>query len=170
MPGGPALAGLSRVVGWLTGLAMGLAALALLASLALIGWAVVMRYAFNAAPGWVDDFVGFSLVAIVLLAAAQTLRKGEHIGVDLLVERLGPAGRRWAQAWGGVCRHADGRCAGLERVGNGHARAHVGPGDRGQPGVADLDGDVADAGGWHAAVAGRSGVAVARGGRRERAG
>ena len=100
MPGGPALAGLSRVVGWLTGLAMGLAALALLASLALIGWAVVMRYAFNAAPGWVDDFVGFSLVAIVLLAAAQTLRKGEHIGVDLLVERLGPAGRRWAQAWG----------------------------------------------------------------------
>ncbi len=98
-PGGSALAGLSRVVGWLAGLAMGVAALALLASLALIGWAVAMRYLFNAAPVWVDDFVGFSLVAIVLLGAAQTLRQGEHIGVDLLVERLPPAGQRWARAW-----------------------------------------------------------------------
>ena len=57
-----------------------------------------MRYAFNAAPMWVDDIAGFSLVAIVMLAAAQTLRRGEHIGVDLLTERIcrrpAGAGRR----------------------------------------------------------------------------
>ncbi|MBX3586912.1 MAG: TRAP transporter small permease [Ramlibacter sp.] len=97
--GGAALRGLSRVVSLLCATAMALAALALLASLALIGWAVVMRYVFNAAPVWVDDIVGFCLVAIVMLAAAQTLRSGEHIGVDLLVERLSPPARRWAQVW-----------------------------------------------------------------------
>lgn len=98
-PGGAALRGLSRVVALLSAAAMALAAVALLVSLALIGWAVVMRYVFNLAPIWVDDLVGFALVAIVMLASAQTLRGGEHIGVDLVVERLSPAARRWAQGW-----------------------------------------------------------------------
>jgi TRAP-type C4-dicarboxylate transport system permease small subunit len=96
---GPALRALSRAVRVLAAAAMGLAAAALLLSLVLIGWAVVMRYVFNAAPVWVDEVVGFLLVAIVMLAAAQTFRRGEHIGVDLLVERLAARGRRWARAW-----------------------------------------------------------------------
>ncbi|HEY9096526.1 MAG TPA: TRAP transporter small permease [Hydrogenophaga sp.] len=93
---------LSRLVALLTGLAMALAAGGLLLSLVLIGWAVVMRYVFNAAPVWVDEVVGFALVVTVLLGAAQTFRRGEHIGVDVLVSRLSPAGRRWAQVWAAV--------------------------------------------------------------------
>ena len=96
---GAALAALGRVVSALSALAMGIAAACLLMSFALIGWAVLMRYAFNAAPVWVDEVVGFALVAIVLLGAAQTLRRDEHIGVDLLVTRLTDAGRRWARIW-----------------------------------------------------------------------
>ena len=96
---GPALRLLSRTVRALAGLAMALAAAGLLLALALIGWAVVMRYAFNAAPVWVDEVVGFLLVGIVMLAASQTFRRGEHIGVDLLVERLNTRSRRWAAAW-----------------------------------------------------------------------
>jgi TRAP-type C4-dicarboxylate transport system permease small subunit len=99
---GPALRALSGVVGALTALAAALAAVGLLLSLVLIGWAVVMRYVFNAAPVWVDEVVGFLLVAIVMLAAAQTLRRGEHIGVDLLVGRLSAPQRRWTQAWGAL--------------------------------------------------------------------
>ncbi|MEP7141111.1 MAG: TRAP transporter small permease, partial [Caldimonas sp.] len=72
----------------------------------LIVWAIVMRYAFNAAPTWVDDIAGFSLVAVVMLAAAQTLRRGEHIGVDLLVTNLSPTGRRWANAWAALATAA----------------------------------------------------------------
>ena len=81
---------------------MGIAAACLLVSFALIGWAVVMRYVFNAAPIWVDEVVGFALVAIVLLGAAQTLRRGEHIGVDLLTARLSSAANRWARIWAAV--------------------------------------------------------------------
>jgi TRAP-type C4-dicarboxylate transport system permease small subunit len=81
---------------------MGIAAACLLVSFVLIGWAVVMRYVFNAAPIWVDEVVGFALVAIVLLGAAQTLRRDEHIGVDLLVTRLATPARRWARVWAGV--------------------------------------------------------------------
>ena len=90
-PQGP----LARVVGWadravaaICAVAMGLSAACLLLSLAFIAYAVVMRYVFNRPPVWVDDVVGFMLVAIVMLAAADALRKGEHIGVDLLTSRL----------------------------------------------------------------------------------
>jgi TRAP-type C4-dicarboxylate transport system permease small subunit len=93
---------LSRIVGALASLGMALAAVSLLASFALIGWAVVMRYLFNAAPVWVDEIVALSLVALVMLAAAQALRNGEHIGVDLLANQLPPAGRRWVRAWGSI--------------------------------------------------------------------
>jgi C4-dicarboxylate transporter DctQ subunit len=93
---------LSKAVMILSDLAMALSAAGLLLSLVLIGWAVVMRYLFNAAPIWVDEVVGFLLVAIVLLAAAQTFRRGEHIGVDLLVSELSPKARRWALVWAAV--------------------------------------------------------------------
>lgn len=99
VPDGPGLRGLTAAVRTLASLAMGVAALGLLVSLALIGWAVVMRYVFNAAPIWVDEVVGFALVGIVMLAAAETFRRGEHIGVDLLVSHLGPRAARWAQGW-----------------------------------------------------------------------
>lgn len=100
--GGPALRALARVVRVLAAAAIGLAAAGLLAALALIGWAVILRYGFSAAPVWVDEVVGFLLVAIVMLAAAETFRRGEHIGVDLLVGRLGRTGRRWAMGWAAV--------------------------------------------------------------------
>jgi TRAP-type C4-dicarboxylate transport system permease small subunit len=104
-PGGgesTALRILSKAVLLLSDLGMALSAAGLLVSLVLIGWAVIMRYLFNAAPVWVDEVVGFVLVAIVLLAAAQTFRRGEHIGVDLLVSRLSLRARRWALGWAAI--------------------------------------------------------------------
>ncbi len=99
---GTALRILSQAVALLSSAAMALSAAGLLLSLVLIGWAIIMRYVFNDAPVWVDEVVGFLLVAIVLLAAAQTFRRGEHIGVDLLVDRLPPTGQRWALAWAAI--------------------------------------------------------------------
>lgn len=95
----PAIALMGRIVGGMTALAMALAALGLLASLVMIAYGVVMRYGFNSPPVWVDDLVGFILVGIVMLAAAATLRRGEHISVDILTDRLSPSGKRWAQGW-----------------------------------------------------------------------
>jgi TRAP-type C4-dicarboxylate transport system permease small subunit len=96
-----------------------LSAAALLVSLALIAWAVVMRYALNRPPAWVDDAVGFLLVGIVMLAAAQVLRRGEHISVDLLASRLSPRARRWADAWAALAALA----AGLVLAANGWSTA-----------------------------------------------
>lgn len=99
----PAARGEPRALRWLSALsrtltafAIGVSATGVLVSLALIGWSVAMRYLFNQPPVWVDDAVGFLLVAIVMFGAAETLRRGEHIGVDLFTERLAPGAARMA--------------------------------------------------------------------------
>jgi C4-dicarboxylate transporter, DctQ subunit len=79
---------------------LGCAALALLASLAAIAYAVIRRYVFGAPVAWTDELVGYLLVASVMLAAADALFAGEHIAVDLLTERLGARGRQIASLFG----------------------------------------------------------------------
>lgn len=94
-----ALRVLARVITALNSAMMAVSAAAVLVSLALIGWAVVMRYVFGRPPVWVDETVGFMLVGIVMLAAAEVLRDGEHIGVDLFTARLSGRALLWARAW-----------------------------------------------------------------------
>ena len=85
---------LDRIVGALAALGVALAAIGLIASMFLIAYSVVMRYFLNQPVTWVDEFVGYLLVASVMLAAADALRHGEHIAVDIVTERLGGRGRR----------------------------------------------------------------------------
>ncbi|GMU70558.1 MAG: TRAP transporter small permease [Burkholderiales bacterium] len=92
---------LERLVRALARTGNALAAAATLVSMAVIGYSVVMRYFLNHPTPWVDELVGYLLVAIVMLAAADALLNGEHISVDVLTERLGARGR-WLVALGGL--------------------------------------------------------------------
>jgi C4-dicarboxylate transporter DctQ subunit len=85
---------IDRVVGALATLGVVLAAIATIASMFLIAYSVVMRYFLNQPVSWVDELVGYLLVASVMLAAADALRQGEHISVDILTERLSLSGHR----------------------------------------------------------------------------
>lgn len=91
---------LDRLVRGLARLGIALAAVALLASLFLVCYSVVMRYFLNEPVPWVDELVGYLLVASVMLAAADALLEGEHIAVDIVTERLSARGRRWSALLG----------------------------------------------------------------------
>ena len=84
-----------RLVRRLATLGIALAALALIGSLVLIVYSVVLRYVLNQPAVWVDELVSYLLVACVMLAAADALLEGEHLAVDLVTERLGSRGKRW---------------------------------------------------------------------------
>lgn len=90
---------LGIAIAWVNKAAMAISAAALLVSVVLIGWSIVMRYVFSRPPVWVDEVIGFLLVAIVMLAAADVLRRGEHISVDVLTANLRGRARLWARAW-----------------------------------------------------------------------
>ena len=83
-----------RLVRRLAMLGIALAAISLLGSLVLVVYSVVMRYFLNQPAAWVDEMVGYLLVACVMLAAADALLEGEHLAVDLVTERLSARGKR----------------------------------------------------------------------------
>ncbi len=76
-----------RLAAVIARLAQGLAAAACLGCLALVSIAVAARYFFDQPQAWSDEVVGWLVVATVMFAVAEAQRRGEHIGVDWLVDR-----------------------------------------------------------------------------------
>ncbi|MGQ0662625.1 MAG: TRAP transporter small permease [Pseudomonadota bacterium] len=91
---GRAARGLERLVAGLARAASYVAGAACLATLALVGYAVAMRYFLNRPQSWSDEAVGWLVVVTVMLAVPEAQRRGENIGVDVLTSRLTGAGRR----------------------------------------------------------------------------
>lgn len=68
---------------------------AMLVSLTLVAYGVAMRYALNQPQTWLDELVGYLLVATVMLGASDALRQREHIAIDIVVGRLDAGKRFW---------------------------------------------------------------------------
>ncbi|MCW2309081.1 TRAP transporter small permease [Rhodobium gokarnense] len=65
-----------------------------LAVLALVVYAILQRYFLDTPLKWGDELSGYLLVALVMLGAAETLRHGEHIAIDLVTGKVGPTLKR----------------------------------------------------------------------------
>ena len=81
---------------WLCG---ALSALLIIFILGVVTYAVIQRYVLGTPLLWGDEFVGYVLVAIVMLGTAEALRKGDHIAIDLLTSRAGKFGSHVLAAW-----------------------------------------------------------------------
>lgn len=77
----PFLVGLIAPLIWLGG---AVSTVLILIMLAVTIHAVIMRYIFTKPLLWADEVTGWSLVAIVMLGAAEAYRKGDHIAIDIL--------------------------------------------------------------------------------------
>jgi TRAP-type C4-dicarboxylate transport system permease small subunit len=86
--------------GWLARIAGGLAAFGTLCTLALIGGAVIARYALGMPQPWMEKVGGWIVIVIACLSAAEVQRRGEHIGVDTFTERLRGGWKRASDAVG----------------------------------------------------------------------
>jgi TRAP-type C4-dicarboxylate transport system permease small subunit len=75
-----------------------LAGVAMVAAFVSVGLGVIARLA-----GWdiagLDAYAGYSISAALFLALPQTLRRGEHIRVTLLLDRAGPKLRNALEWW-----------------------------------------------------------------------
>jgi TRAP-type C4-dicarboxylate transport system permease small subunit len=72
-----------RVSTWAAGLCLTL-------NVGVIVFAVVARYGFNVSPIWTEELARYALIWSVLLAGAAALRRGEHMQIRILVDRLPP--------------------------------------------------------------------------------
>lgn len=58
---------------------------------------VFSRYVMGRALPWYDELARYLFIWMCFLAAAVAMRRRAHFGVNVLVSRLGPAGRRGAR-------------------------------------------------------------------------
>ncbi len=76
-----------RVIEYLSFGAAVFSAVLVVFTLLMTGYSVFQRYVLGTPLTWTDEMSGFLVVAIVMLGAAETLRRGEHISVDLLTSK-----------------------------------------------------------------------------------
>jgi TRAP-type C4-dicarboxylate transport system permease small subunit len=70
-----------------------LSGVSMVAAFAAVALGVAVRQAGINLPG-LDAYAGYSIAAALFLALPETLRRGEHIRVTLLMQRLGERSRR----------------------------------------------------------------------------
>ena len=61
--------------------------------LVVVVYGVVMRYAFNHAPPYVEQVALLLIVSVAMFGASAGVREAGHIGLDSLVRRLPPRAR-----------------------------------------------------------------------------
>ena len=63
-----------------------------------VSWQVPARFLLKTSSSFSEELAGFLLIWIGLLGAAYGIRTRAHLGIDLLVARLGGKGRKVAEA------------------------------------------------------------------------
>ena len=66
----------------------------------VVAYSVINRYILNTPITWTDELSGYLVVALVMLGAADALRRGDHISVDLITSRLTKRGKNLVEIWG----------------------------------------------------------------------
>ena len=74
-------------------------ALLVVLTLGVTAFSVFRRYVLGNPLTWTDELSGFLVVAIVMLGAAEVLRRGEHVSVDILSERATGRKRKLLDFW-----------------------------------------------------------------------
>ncbi|MEH6403073.1 MAG: TRAP transporter small permease [Sneathiella sp.] len=75
-------------------------AVLIVTTLFMTGYSVFQRYVLGTPLTWTDELSGFLVVAIVMLGAAEALRKGDHIAVDLLITKVKGKNRKYLDFFG----------------------------------------------------------------------
>jgi TRAP-type C4-dicarboxylate transport system permease small subunit len=76
----------------------------LLATMVLVvALGVFFRYALGSALSWYDEFASYLLVWLTFYGAVVASYRRKHIGLEALVERLGPGSRRVAELLAEAC-------------------------------------------------------------------
>lgn len=66
-------------------------------------WQVISRHVMSSPSSFTDELAGFLLIWVGLFGAAYVAGRNEHLAIDLLLQRSGPARRRFLEIFIGVC-------------------------------------------------------------------
>lgn len=66
-------------------------------------WQVISRYVLSSPSSFTDELAGFLLIWVGLFGAAYVAGKNEHLAIDLMLQRSGPARRKFLEIFITIC-------------------------------------------------------------------
>jgi TRAP-type C4-dicarboxylate transport system permease small subunit len=63
--------------------------------MAITAYNIVNRYVFQLSAVWAPELAGFLFTWVVFLGASAAARRGMHVSMEAVVDRLSPRARRW---------------------------------------------------------------------------
>ena len=85
----------SRALDILSAATVGLAGIALVGLVAMMGWLVFGRYVLNDTPTWIERAATLAILSIAMPVAAVGVRERFHLSVLGVREALPPPAQRW---------------------------------------------------------------------------
>lgn len=79
---------IQKILQWPARIVGMISSLLILVIFGLIIYAIFQRYVLNTPLKWGDEMVGYLLVTLVMAGAAEAMRRGDHIAIDLASSRL----------------------------------------------------------------------------------
>jgi len=98
-PGGGSLATLEALSRHIGIAANGLAAICCFSLGGIVAHSVFMRYVLNQPQTWADELSGYVMVLMVMLGVAEAFRRNDHIGIDLVTQKLRPRAKYFTDLW-----------------------------------------------------------------------
>jgi TRAP-type C4-dicarboxylate transport system permease small subunit len=92
------LAGVARVLGALSTLALWISSAGMIGMTAMVAWQVFTRYVLNASPSWTEPASVMVMSWFIFLGAAVGVRENFHMGFDVLVHFLPASTAPWMRA------------------------------------------------------------------------
>ena len=66
-------------------------------------WQVISRYILSSPSSFTDELAGFLLIWVGLFGAAYVAGKNEHLAIDLLLQKSGPARKKFLEIFISIC-------------------------------------------------------------------
>ena len=66
-------------------------------------WQVISRYILSSPSSFTDELAGFLLIWVGLFGATYVAGKNEHLAIDLMVQKSGPARRKFLELFISAC-------------------------------------------------------------------
>lgn len=90
---------IEQAVGAVVWVGGALSTLLILVALAIMSYAVLQRYFFGRPVLWSDELIGYGLILLIMMGVAEAYRKGDHIAIDVLTEKLYGRRRHLVELW-----------------------------------------------------------------------
>ncbi len=97
-----ASSGLDRWIALISLATASVGAVVVLLMMLIVTYSVINRYVLGTPITWTDELSGYLVVALVMLGAAEALRRGDHISVDLVTSRLNEKWQHIAAIFGNI--------------------------------------------------------------------